>query len=195
MKFASLRTGKNRFLALSGLLLVLWLGLLGCAASRPAAANDGATTVYIVRHAEKDPTPGLADPVLTPAGEERARALREKLGKEPIAAIFTTNTIRTRTTAAPLAQKLGLTPQVYDARQMSALVERIRAEFAGKKVLVVGHSNTILETAEALGATRPVPTVADNEFGYLLEVKLPATGTATATLQQYGAAAVPPAAK
>ncbi|UOQ51474.1 histidine phosphatase family protein [Hymenobacter cellulosivorans] len=195
MKLAFLLSDKNRILALSGLLFMLWLSLLGCAASRPTAANDGSTTVYIVRHAEKDPTPGLADPVLTPAGEQRALALRETLGKEPIAAIFTTNTIRTRTTAAPLAQKLNLTPQVYDARQQSALVERIKTEFAGKKVLVVGHSNTILETAEALGATRPVPAVADNEFSYLLEVKLTATGAAAATVRQYGAAAVPAASK
>lgn len=196
MKFAFLLPGKNRTLALSGLLFVLWLGLLGCAASRPTAATpNGATTVYIVRHAEKDPAPGLPDPVLTPAGEARATVLRETLGRERIAAIFTTNTIRTRTTVAPLAEKLKLSPQVYDARQQSALVERIKTEFAGKKVLVVGHSNTILETAEALGATRPVPTVADNEFSYLLEVTLPATGAATATVRQYGAAPVPPAAK
>ncbi|PJJ60226.1 phosphoglycerate mutase family protein [Hymenobacter chitinivorans] len=193
MKFAFRLAGTNRVWALSGLLFALWLGLLGCAASKPGAA--AVTTVYIVRHAEKDPTPGLPDPALTPAGEARALALREQLGKQPIAAIFTTNTTRTRTTAAPLAQQLGLTPQVYDAKQQSALVERIKTEFAGKKVLVVGHSNTILETAEALGATRPVPTVQDNEFSYLLEVKLPAAGPATATARQYGAAPVPVPAK
>ncbi|MCB2376839.1 histidine phosphatase family protein [Hymenobacter sp. BT635] len=183
----------RRAASFAALLLVATNLLLGCAASKPAAAP--ATTVYIVRHAEKDPTPGLADPALTPAGEQRAQALREKLGREPIVAIFTTNTIRTRTTAAPLATALNLTPQVYDARQLGPLVERIKAEYAGKKVLVVGHSNTILETVEALGAPRPVPTVADDEFSNLLEVTLPATGTATAKAQPYGAASAVPASK
>ncbi|TGE24549.1 histidine phosphatase family protein [Hymenobacter aquaticus] len=184
----------TRRLLLLTVLNVAALGLLlGCAAGKPAASN--ATTIYIVRHAEKDPTPGLADPALTAAGEQRALALREKLGKEPIAAIFTTNTTRTRATAAPLAAALHLTPQVYDARQQGALVEQIKSGYAGKKVLVVGHSNTILETAEALGAARPVPAVADNEFSYLLEVRLPATGAATATAGQYGAASAAPVAK
>ncbi|MCB2410120.1 histidine phosphatase family protein [Hymenobacter lucidus] len=193
MKFpASLAA--SRFFAFTTLVLVLLLGVLSCATSRPTAA--AVTTVYIVRHAEKETTPGLADPPLTPAGEQRAVALREKLGQELIVAIFTTNTSRTRATVAPLATALKLTPQVYDARQQSALAERIKAEYAGKKVLVVGHSNTILEAAEALGAARPVPTIGDDEFSYLLEVQLPATGAATATSRQYGAASgQQPAAK
>jgi probable phosphoglycerate mutase len=186
MKFSFFPVAPQRFWALNYLLVVLvvsWLS--GCATSKPTAA--AVTTVYVVRHAEKDPTPGLPDPALTPAGQQRALDLREKLGKEPIVAIFTTNTTRTRTTVAPLAETLRLTPQVYDAKQQGALAERIRAEYAGKKVLVVGHSNTILEMAEALGAARPVATVQDNEFGYLLEVRLPAAGAATATARQYGA--------
>jgi probable phosphoglycerate mutase len=166
-------------------LLALLLSLLtGCTGSKPA--ESAVTTVYIVRHAEKDLTPGLTDPPLTPAGEQRAQALRAALLKRKVAAIFTTDTRRTRATAAPLAAALHLTPQTYDAKNQAALVSRIRTEYAGKTVLVVGHSNTILETAEALGAARPVPAVADAEYSYLLEVQLPAAGTATATAAHYG---------
>jgi hypothetical protein len=32
--------------------------------------------------------------------------------------------------------------------------------------LVVGHSNTVLESIEALGGTRPVATINDNEYDY-----------------------------
>jgi broad specificity phosphatase PhoE len=171
-------------------LLALLLGLLtGCAGSKPA--ESAVTTVYIVRHAEKDLTPGLADPLLTPAGEQRALALRDKLRQQPVAAIFTTDTKRTRATVAPLAAALRLTPEGYEAKNQAALAARIRGEYAGKTVLVVGHSNTILETAEALGAARPVPAIADAEYGYLLEVRVPATGAATATVRQYGAVAAP----
>ncbi|TGE19998.1 histidine phosphatase family protein [Hymenobacter elongatus] len=176
--------GKRAF-AFNSCLLALLLTAFGCATTPPTAAV--VTTVYIVRHAEKDPTPGLADPALTPAGEQRATALRDKIGQQPVVAIFTTNTTRTRTTVAPLAAARQLTPQVYDARQLGALADRIRGEFAGKTVVVVGHSNTILETAEALGVTRPVAIVNDNEFSYLLEVKLPSSGAPTVDASRYGA--------
>ncbi|GAA4007180.1 phosphoglycerate mutase family protein [Hymenobacter fastidiosus] len=175
-------------LAFSFRCLLAALVVLLSASGLWAQSRPKATTVYIVRHAEKDLTPGLPDPALTPAGEQRARALQKKLRRRPVAAIFTTDTKRTRTTVAPLAATLNLTPRVYDARQLPALAARIRTEYAGKTVVVIGHSNTILETAEALGAPRPVPTVADAEYSYLLEVKLAPTGTATAKARQYGAA-------
>ncbi|GAA3947686.1 histidine phosphatase family protein [Hymenobacter algoricola] len=172
---------------------LLLLLLAGCAGSRPA--GPAATTVYVVRHAEKDLTPGLADPPLTPAGELRAQALREQLRPRHVAAIFTTDTRRTRATAAPLAAARNLTPLVYDAKNQAALAARIRTEYAGKTVVVVGHSNTILETTEALGAVRPAAAVADAEYDYLLEVQLPAAGAPTARARRYGAAAAGPAGR
>jgi broad specificity phosphatase PhoE len=152
-------------------------------------ARSFETTVYIVRHAEKELTPGLADPPLTPAGQQRALALRDSLRHNVmLAAIFSTNTTRTRTTAQPLAQKLKLPIQPYDASQLAALASRIRREYKGREVLIVGHSNTILETAEALGAKRPVPAIGDNEYNYLLEVNIPrdSTQAATAVARRYG---------
>lgn len=171
--------------------LLLLAGLSsGCTSSRmPVAAQELAVTrVYIVRHGEKDTTPGLADPALTPAGQQRALALRDTLGRQPITAVFSTATTRTRATAAPLAEKRGLTVQPYDSKQLPALAARIRREFAGQSVLVVGHSNTILETAEALGAPRPVPAVQDAEYNYLLEVRIPRDSTQAPTVQarRYG---------
>lgn len=147
------------------------------------------TTIYVVRHAEKDLTPNLPDPLLTPAGQQRALALRDSLlPRKPLGAIFSTATTRTRATAEPLAQALGLTIQNYDAKQLSALVARIRRDYAGQQVLVVGHSNTILETVQAFGAARPVPTINDNEYDYLLEVRMPkdSTRVPTAIARRYG---------
>ncbi|SNC63851.1 Histidine phosphatase superfamily (branch 1) [Hymenobacter gelipurpurascens] len=169
-------------------LLVCLLPLLGLLASC-STAKLSKTTVYVVRHAEKDTTPGLADPALTTLGQSRAVALRDQLQDKAIVAIFSTNTVRTRTTAEPLAKELQLPIQTYDAKQLPALATRIRREYAGRAVLVVGHSNTILETAEALGAPRPVPTVGDDEFNYLLEVTVPqdSAQAATAVARRYGA--------
>ncbi|RYU80513.1 histidine phosphatase family protein [Hymenobacter persicinus] len=170
--------------SLRGLFLLLFLALAGCAGSRSAGSE---TTVYLVRHGEKDLAPGLTDPLLTPAGEQRALALRDELGQRRIAAIFTTDTKRTRATVAPLAAKLSLTPLVYSAKDQAALAAQIRRDYAGKAVLVVGHSNTILEMVEALGAARPVSSIADAAHDYLLEVRVPAAGSPTATARRYGA--------
>ncbi|MFD2784477.1 histidine phosphatase family protein [Hymenobacter rubripertinctus] len=169
----------------------LWLLAGSCRSAGPAAAAAAPdTVVYVVRHAEKDLTPGLPDPALTVAGRQRAQALQVRLTKRGgVQAAFSTNTARTRATAQPLAEARQLPVHLYDARQLPALAARLRREYRGQTVLVVGHSNTILETVEALGAARPVPTVADEAYDYLLEVRIPqdSTRAATATAGHYGA--------
>jgi len=175
---------------------LLGLGLAGLFAlagsERPAAAQGRATTVYVVRHAEKDLTPGLADPPLTAAGQARAQALPAALGRRARpAALFTTDTRRTRATLAPLAAATGLVPQVYDAPV--ALAARVRQEFAGRTVVVVGHSNTLLPLVAALGAPPPVAAIGDAEYDHLFVVRVPARGPATVARRRYGAPS-PPAA-
>ncbi|MCC3157010.1 histidine phosphatase family protein [Hymenobacter sp. 15J16-1T3B] len=175
--------------------LLCLLPLLGAATlPAPDAAKPKAVTVYLVRHAEKGPLTDPQKPTeqpLSAAGEQRAQALRDALRKEPIVAVYCTDTKRTRDTAAPLASARKLNPESYvaDAPGLAALATRIRQVTpAGKAALVVGHSNTVLETIEALGAPRPVKAIGDDEFSYLFEVKLPASGgPATATVRRYGA--------
>jgi probable phosphoglycerate mutase len=81
----------------------------------------GATTVLLVRHGESAPAhpdrpfelrDGHGDPPLDPVGEQQAELLAERLQLEQIAAIYVTSLQRTHQTAAPLAEKLGLTPVV-----------------------------------------------------------------------------------
>lgn len=128
------------------LALALWTiaGLAACASAeiRPLDAPQ----VFIVRHAEKVSGP---DPELSTAGKARALALAELLDDAGISRIFSTDTRRTRSTAARLAEQLGITVEIYDQREQRALAERIRA--AGETVLVVGHSNTIGELAAEFG--------------------------------------------
>ena len=96
------------------LLGLLFLSMAGAASS--AAAAPPVTTIYLVRHGEKDLSPGLADPGLTSAGEARAQVLAKKLAGRHPAALFTTDTRRTRATLVPLAQATRLTPLVYNAK-------------------------------------------------------------------------------
>ncbi len=108
------------------------------------------TTVYLVRHAEK--AAGGRDPGLSPAGEARAQALAHVLSEADIDAIYVTEYKRTQATAAPLASAAKIAPTHYAARASRSVADRILAESAGKRVLVVGHSNTLDEIAEGLGA-------------------------------------------
>ena len=167
-----------------------WLSLLCCLLLGLAtvAARPPRTILYLVRHAEKDLTPGLADPPLTPAGEARAQLLARQLAKRHPAALFTTDTRRTRATLAPLAQATGLTPEVYRAQEPAALASHLSQDYAGKTVVVVGHSNTLLPLLAALGVA-PLPgEIRDEEYNYLFKVTLRAGQPARLIMSRYGAA-------
>ena len=84
-------------------------------------APEGATQITLVRHgesraaSEENPFPlvdGHGDPELHANGEQQAEMVGERLKGEDIDAIYITSLQRTHQTAAPLAQKLGLTPIV-----------------------------------------------------------------------------------
>lgn len=167
-------------------LLLLALGLLpllALTAARPAAPP---TVVYLVRHGEKDLTPGLTDPLLTTAGEARAQALADRLTRQRPAALFTTNTHRTRATLGPLALAAHLTPLVYSAQAPAALAARISQEYPGKTVVVVGHSNTLLPLLAALGVREVVPELKDDEYDNLYKVTLRAHKPARLEVGHYG---------
>ena len=170
------------------LLWALW-GLVVLALAWPAVARQALTpptVVYLVRHAEKTTVPGLSDPPLTPAGAARARQLSHELAPLQPAALFTTDTRRTRATLAPLAQAVQLSPQLYDAQKPAALAARISRDYAGDTVVVVGHSNTLLPLLKALGAQPPVAEIKDNEFDYLFEVSMQPGKPSRVKVSRYG---------
>lgn len=81
----------------------------------------GATHVYLVRHGESAPlregqpqplVGGHGDPPLDPVGHEQALLVADRMARLPLDAIYVTNLQRTSQTAAPLAERTGLTPVV-----------------------------------------------------------------------------------
>ncbi|HEY2063621.1 histidine phosphatase family protein [Amycolatopsis sp. NBC_01480] len=56
----------------------------------------------------------LPGPPLTELGQEQARALAERLGGEPIVAVYASQATRAQQTAAPLAEALGFEVQVIE---------------------------------------------------------------------------------
>lgn len=172
------------------LLLLMALAALanGAAAQAPvkAKAKPIVTTVYIVRHAEKDSTTDRTDPMLSALGQTRALALRKTLMGHHPAALFTTDTKRTRATLAPLAEALKLEPQVYDPRRGRDLTDRILKEYAGKSVVIVGHSNNVLSLIDDFGATPPVEEIGENDYEYLFTVRVVEGAMPTVDMRGYG---------
>jgi len=142
------------------------------------------TTIWIVRHAEKDTSAAQKrDPELTEIGKQRALDLAAYLkGQEPDM-IFSTNTKRTRQTAANFTAKVN----TYDPTLLKEFGERIRDFQIGKKILIVGHSNTVLETIESLGGARPIAVLTDDDYDYIFKLSLSNDGNIVTKMLQYGA--------
>lgn len=168
---------------------VLPLLLLLCAWATPAVAQAGETLVLIVRHAEK--ATAEPDTELSEAGHARARALADALEHAGVQAVLATERRRTRQTAQPLADRLGLSVEVVglaggaDAHA-AAVAEAIRTRHRGRVVLVAGHSNTVARIVAALGGPR-LPDLCESEYANLFVLRLQADGTARLVRARYGA--------
>lgn len=189
--------------------------LLGCCLSALAVLASGKrtgavelarkapkkTVVYLVRHGEKASAQTMMsvaqamaeDPALTPAGQERAQALRDKLAGEKIEALFSTSYRRTQQTLQPLAEARNLTVQTYNVKDNAELVQRIKQDYNGKTVVVAGHSNTLLPLLEAFGAAKPIAEIADHEYDYLFKVTLQEGKPAKVEVLHYGKPSQAPA--
>ncbi|RIJ24306.1 histidine phosphatase family protein [Henriciella barbarensis] len=144
--------------------------------------SDTTYTVYLVRHAEKQ---SGDDPSLTGDGLSRADTLADLLADKGIEKIWSSDYRRTRETAAPLAERLGMDVQLYDASDLQSLAGEITAE--GMTVLVVGHSNTTPALAEFLGADPGGPIVEANEYDRLYLIQREGNATTSHDIQRFGA--------
>ena len=151
------------------IILALLLALLpGLAHATPPAVTH---PVYVVRHLN---TPeGQPDPDLLPEGRAAAVALADMMetdrfqgARRPVA-IYVSDYKRTRQTAAPVAARFGLNLTVYDPRDTPGLIARVRREPG--PVLIVGHSNTVPDIVERLGAARPAD-ISEETFGQIWHV-------------------------
>jgi phosphohistidine phosphatase SixA len=138
-------------------------GLAGAALLAAVTAIDAAAqqAVIVVRHAEK--ADQSSDAPLSLEGMARATALAELLRDAKVTHVFTSEYRRTRDTAVPLADRQKLTIEPVPARDLPALVGKIRGVDASAIVLVVAHSNTISPMLAALGWPNTL-TLTDEQY-------------------------------
>jgi phosphohistidine phosphatase SixA len=181
MEMTNMLSAKLRAAALGALVLVT-----PGAVSRSAGSAD--TVVLVVRHAEKAGPTG--DVPLSEAGRARALALVPIGRAAGVSAIITTQFQRTRQTAAPLADALGITAEVANVQgtvpdHASAIAAMVKQRHAGQSVLVVGHSNTVPAIVHALGGSKR-PDICDEIYDDLFTVIVAADGSARVVHGRYG---------
>jgi phosphohistidine phosphatase SixA len=126
--------------------------------------------IYLVRHAEKAAAPA-ADPPLTAAGQQRAQALADSLRTKGIVAIYSTNTLRTRSTGEPLARALNLTIRPYSTDTLWETARHLM-KLKNGNALVIGHSNTLLPLLDQFPVAHRQTTIADSDYDNLYRVEV-----------------------
>jgi phosphohistidine phosphatase SixA len=150
--------------------LILLMVLLG----QQSVNAQKTLKVWVVRHAEKlTDNPKERDPELSPIGLARAEVLKKYLGGQQIDSIFSTNYKRTKSTGFPLADKIGINIKTYTPDGQKALVKQLLANASGKKVLIIGHSNTVLEIVEAFGGVKPIKElIEESDYDYIFALTI-----------------------
>ena len=112
-----------------------------------------------------------SDVPLTDKGKERAKTIKEILKNKQIAYVFSTNTIRSKSTAQPTADYFHLTIEIYGPRPDSAFINLLRSK--KKNTLIVGHSNTVDDIVNMLCGKKEVANdLPDTEYSKLFIVRL-----------------------
>ena len=135
------------------------------------SCGTASISYYIVRHAEKaivDSTVKSSEVPLSEEGAKRAVELKNQLQNKDVKYIFSTNTVRTKTTAEPLSKTINVPIQVYSGTD-TGFVDNLK-NLKGN-VLVVGHSNTVDDLVNGLLGKPVLKDLPESQFGDLFIVR------------------------
>jgi phosphohistidine phosphatase SixA len=167
------------------LLLIFSASQLGCSSKQSpqdATSEQPTLVVFLVRHAEKADL--TEDPQLSESGKERTLELAKILRSTKIEHIHSSDFIRTRETAAPVASEFGLTVEIYDPANLEALAHKIMDQ--GGNHLIVGHSNSTPKMVELLGGDQGTNINEAEEYDRLYIVNVSGNGSRSSILMRYG---------
>lgn len=155
----------------------LWVTLVAVliAAGIVYAVYRSATTTVVVlaSSGESDPAT-IADPPISPEGEQRAQRLAQMFapgGPGRLDALYVSSERRAQQTAAPLAERLRLTPTAYDAREASALAAGLLRGHEGRAILVIGGNTALQQFLRQLAGTGSAADgTTDSDLLYIVSV-------------------------
>ncbi len=138
---------------------------------KESPANTITTNYYFIRHAEKVLTDASdRNPDLTTQGEERAERWKAYFSDKDIDAVYSTDYKRTMRTAQPTAIDNEVAIQTYNPADLFS--EDFKLDTAGKNIVVVGHSNTTPNFANAALGEKSFKDIDESEYFHLYHVQL-----------------------
>ena len=138
---------------------------------KKSSSNTITTNYYFIRHAEKDLSDASnRNPDLTIEGEERAERWKAYFTDKDIDAVYSTDYLRTMRTALPTAMANNVEIQTYNPSELFS--EDFKMDTAGKNIVVVGHSNTTPNFANAALGENSFKDIDESEYFHLYHVQL-----------------------
>lgn len=126
------------------------------------------TTIYLVRHAEKDTTVDQYDPPLVEEGYERADKLRNEFSDDEIQYVFSTKFQRNKNTIGPLANHKKKEIHIYEYHKWETMLDSLKT-IPGNH-LICGHGDNLLPMIDYLGADVGKEKLGHNEYDNLFKV-------------------------
>lgn len=163
---------KKRLISCHQIINLVFIAGLLLPVSIFAQSSDGdLTTIILVRHAEK--VDNSSDSDLSEVGYERAENLSHIFERIQFDAVYSTDFIRTRETASPIAELNNVEIQRYDHQNPSTQVEKWIEMHRGETILVSGHSNSTPTFANTiLGDNRFDGSFDESDYGNILIITI-----------------------
>lgn len=168
--------------AQSKIAVFIFIILLTSCTSKHETNTQIPLQVFLVRHGEK--IDNSKDPNLSAEGQERALTLAGALRNAEIEYVHSSDFIRTRGTAAPIADAQDLEVELYDPDNLPVLVEKLRR--TGGRHLVVGHSGSTPSMVELLGGDPGAEINEESEFDRLYIVTVAKDKSVNTVMLRYG---------
>ena len=153
--------------------------------------SQGTTTVIFVRHADVDQAMGSdLDQPLNALGLARAEDLADEYELVDVVAgvnaIYVSNARRTQETAAPLARRLGIEPEIADPYDVVGFMKTVLLEHKREIVLVVTHRDIIPALVEELHGSKNIAEIAADDYDNIYTVVIPWFGKVKTLQTRYG---------
>lgn len=139
--------------------------------TQPENTETIVSCYYFIRHAEKDESDASnKNPHLTTKGQQRAENWSKILGNENFDLVYSTDYHRTKETAETVAVKNNTQISIYNPSDID--YESFLKETKGKKVLIVGHSNTTPAFVNSIIGTKKYEDIDHDNNGKLYIVTI-----------------------
>lgn len=150
----------------------------------PADTTMGVSTLFLIRHAEKENN-GQTNPPLSINGKVQAKVIDSLFANVKLAAILSTSFERNMETARPIAESKKIPITNYNPGENDPILDYALKFEKGKKFLIIGHSNTIPELVLNLVPNSTPFTIAEDEYDGLYVITSDGLGSSKVYALKY----------